>query len=155
MHARPCAIRCGLPLTGAATNPTPASAASSRTPADAALDTVEQSTTNLGRAAPPSRLPTTASRSRGVDTVTNTISAAARPASSSTATAPWSTSGPSFDRVRFHTSISLPAASKREARAEPIRPVPSQPSVVISALEDVARAAPPRTSWFLSAEPGH
>ena len=130
MQAPPSATTWALPLTGAARKPTPAAFAAARTPAEAAADTVEQSTIVPGLRSPlssPCSPQTTSSRSRGADTMTKTMSHPPRSVIRPTARAPLSTSGPVLDAVRFHTQTRSPASIRRPAMAAPIRPVPSQP----------------------------
>ena len=127
MHAAPSATTCGFPLTGAARKPTPASSAMARTRAEAAEDTVEQSTIISGRDDPASSATTTSSRSREEDTVTNTMSHEPKSAIRSATRAPADTSGAVLTAVRFHTVTRSPASISRPASAAPIRPVPSQP----------------------------
>ena len=127
MQAPPSATTCGLPLTGAARKPTPAWSAAARTRAEAAADTVEQSTITAGLDCPPSSPATTSTRSRGPDTVTNTMSQEPRSVIRPAARAPRATSGSVLTAVRFHTVTRSPASIKRPARAAPMRPVPSQP----------------------------
>ncbi len=96
MQAPPSATTCGLPLIGAARKPTPAACAAARTLAEVADDTVEQSTIVPGRESPlssPCSPVTTCSRSRGADTVTNTMSHPPRSAIRPAALAPLATSG--------------------------------------------------------------
>ncbi len=93
---------------------------------------VEQSTTTAGAAFDDSSPagPVSASiRSWEVPTVTNTMSRPASSAAESTIFAPAAASGSALAFVRLCTATSQPAASSRRTSSEPIRPVPSQPSL--------------------------
>ena len=134
MHAPPSATICGLPLTGAARKATPAASAAARACAEAAAETVEQSTITPGLLSPrssPCSPVTTSARSRGPDTITNTMSQPHSPVIRSATRAPRAASGSVLALVRFHTVTRSPPSISRRASAAPIRPVPSQPRSVL------------------------
>jgi len=122
-----------LPLTGAASICTPRASSAARNSAEPSSEIDEHSMTIFGAALPESRPPgpsTTALTSSQADTITNTMSHAARSVSCAAILAPRSTSGSAFARVRFHTVRSAPLCARRSAIAKPMRPIPIHPSFI-------------------------
>src|SRR5690606_41644368 len=78
---------------------------------------------------PPVSPHVTASTSSGPATMVNTMSRPANSAGESTTLAPFSAKGSALERVRFHTHRSTPASRRRLARANPILPVPTHPTL--------------------------
>src|SRR5829696_9554676 len=124
----------GLPLTGAASRATPRASVSALTCADASGEIVEESTMIDGAASDLERRPfsprTTALKSSGPATIVKTMSRSASSWGESSTVPPSSVSGSAFERVRLYTATSQPASSRRVASAYPMRPVPTQPSVL-------------------------
>src|SRR5215213_6806177 len=124
----------GLPLTGAASRATPRASVSALTCADASGEIVEESTMIDGAASDLERRPfsprTTALKSSGPATIVKTMSRSASSWGEFSTVPPSSVSGSAFERVRLYTATSQPASSRRAASAYPMRPVPTQPSVL-------------------------
>src|SRR5690554_889046 len=131
--SRPASTTLPLPLTGAARNETPRCAHTSRMRAEESVETVEQSTTTpgsrAGSASSPPSPRSTCSRSGGVATMVKTTSCPRRSAMESTTATPCAASGSALDLVRFQALSATPDRASRRAIANPIRPVPIQPTV--------------------------
>jgi hypothetical protein len=125
-------ITFALPDTGAASSAMPHSASVARSRAEPSTDIDEHSTISLGFAAVaadsrPDGPVITDSTSFQADTMTNTMSHAARSVTCVATFAPLAASGSAFARVRFQTVRSAPAFARRSAIAYPMRPMPIQP----------------------------
>src|SRR5919106_3400026 len=124
----------GLPLTGAARRATPRASVWTLTSDDASGETVDESTITDGAASAFDSSPfsprTTALKSSGPATIVKTMSRSASSSGRSTTFAPSSDRGSAFARVRLYTARSQPASSRRVASANPMRPVPTQPTVL-------------------------
>ncbi len=88
----------------------------------------------VGASSSPPSANTTCSRSEGVATITNTTSHSPSSTIDDAARAPSFTRCSILEGVRFHAVTSTPASTSRRAIANPIRPVPSQPTVGLEAM---------------------
>jgi hypothetical protein len=107
-----------LPLTGAASSSMPRAPSSSRSSAEPSSEIDEHSTTSFVRTSgADSSACTTSFTSFHADTITNTMSQAARSVTGPATLAPCASSGCAFARVRFQTTRPAPALARRSAMA--------------------------------------
>jgi len=111
-----------FPETGAASNWMPCASNACRNSAEPSSEIDEHSTTSFGRLpsreafeSNPAGPSTTSFTSSYVDTITKTISHAARSVTLSATLAPYCVKGSAFARVRFQTVTSAPPLARRPA----------------------------------------